>query len=652
MAFEFNGLTEKQYLSDMTKEVNRVGEYLKNELTNELTKEYVESIYSPDFEDILKDINVTGSYYVTFSTNQPKGENWNGFVFFEKRNDNSYKIYFNPSNNENLYLRTYNNGELSDWKKFILNEETNNWQKYKFTNEQGQYTTDNDIDIRDLNNSTITYVKNLVDPPKPELNEGWLDFKAHKDGITSKSTFNPINSTSEFTKIQKREREVQNPNLLEDTMFSEYSYPNYGNNRGTYNYAWETNYEQSEAVMSITYDKGYNNLPMLRIEDSHGNYPMFRHKPFEIGKDVQPWEKLTFSAYVMTYDKSLLKGNDMYLDVAKYDDYPESTNPNIGQTYVHKEDLVDGQWKLVTNTITVPSDSKYIAPMLRLNTSASGNSNGFVGYYTLPKLERGTQATPFITHVDDKIQFDEIYTNWLEKEDLVSNRNNYTSDVLHDNYFKYKWNKYDAGTRTLKDLLVTLPQGFHTFYAQGAIEGVPRGRSIRGTAQVDFSGGDVTSANKFITVNFNDSEGLGYALYYNGGSYKWSPLRNHEMATYLWDGSFDLGDTEGTIELNDDYRNYEYLELLYYTAAAGHDKTVKIRTETTNTFYIRDTNITNDATGTGFTAFEGYFKIDNSKPKIAVAGMMKELGVTTKTVNNYNSPDRMHIKRITGINTL
>ena len=648
MAFEFKDLTEKQYLSDMTKEVNRVGEYLNNELT----KEEVETVDSPDFDDILKTMNITGYYYVTTSKNQPKGENWNGFVLFEKRNDKYYKIYFNPFNNENLYLRTYSNGNLSDWKKFVLNEETNNWQKYNFTNEQGQYTTQENVDIRELNNSKTIYVKNLVDPPKPELNEGWLDFKAHEDGTTSKSTFNPINSTSEFTKIQKREKEIQNPNLLEDTMFSEYSYPKYGNNRGTYNYAWETNYDQSEAVMSITYDKGYNSLPMLRVDDSHGTYPMFRHKPFEIGKDVQPGDKLTLSAYVMTYDKSLLKENNMYLDVAKYDDYPESTNPTIGQTKVYKEDLVDGQWKLVTNTITVPSDSKYIAPMLRLNTSESGNDNGFVGYFTLPKLERGTQATPFITHVDDKIQFDEIYTNWLEKEDLVSNRNNYASDILYDNYFKYKWTKDEAGTRTLKDLLVTLPQGFHTFYAQHGIEGVPRGRSIRGTAQVDYAKGDITADKKFINVNFNDSDGLGYSLYYGGYNHGWLPLRNHEMATYLWDGSFDLGVTDNTIELNDDYRNYEYLELLYWTLASGHEKTVKIRTETTSTFYIRDTNITNDATGTGLTAFEAYFSIDDSSPKIATAKMMKELGVTTQKVQNYNSPDRVNIKRITGINTL
>lgn len=648
MAFNYTDLEEKQYLIDMTEEVNRIGNYIKETENNG----EVPTIISPDFDNILVKINETGLYYVTTSENQPEGESWNGFVYLEKRNNNYYKIYYTPFNTSNLYTRTYSNGSLSEWEKFVFEKDLNGYQKYSFTNEQGQYATDNDIDIRDLNNSTIAYVKNLVDPPKPELNEGWLDFKAHEDGITSKSTFNPINSTSEFTKIQKREKEIQNPNLLRDSLFSEYSYPNYGNNRGTYNYAWETNYEQSDAVMSITYDKGYNNLPMLRVDDSYGTYPMFRHKPFEIGKDVQPGDKLTLSAYVMTYDKSLLKENNMYLDVAKYDDYPDSLNPNIGQTYVYKEDLVDGQWKFVTNTITVPYDSKYIAPMLRLNTSTSGNSNGFVGYYTLPKLERGTQATPFITHVDDKIQFDEIYTNWLEKEDLVSNRNNYASDILYDNYFKYAWFKEDVGTRTLKDLLVTLPQGFHTFYAQHGIEEVPRGRSIRGTAQVDYDKGDITADKKFINVNFNDSNGLGYALYYNGASHRWSPLRNHEMATYLWDGSFDLGATDSTIELNDDYRNYEYLELLYWTSSSGHEKTVKIRTATTDTFYIRDTNITNDSTGTGLTAFEGYFRIDNSKPKIAVAELMKEIGVTTQTVANYNNSGRMHIKRITGINTL
>lgn len=648
MAFEFKDLTEKQYLSDMTKEVNRVGDYLKNELT----KEGVEAISSPDFEDILKSINITGYYYVTTSNNQPKDENWNGYVFFEKRNNNYYKIYFNPFNNENLYLRTYSNGSLSDWKKFVLDEETNNWQKYNFTNDQGQYTTQENLDIRELNNSKTVYVKNLIDPPKPELNEGWLNTKVHENGNTSITTFNPISSTTTYTKMQKRAREVQNPNLLRDSLFTGGKYSPMGDVRveddGKYPY-WGF-HEIETSILGNEYE-GQN---AVLIKDNKARYPTVMGKRLTIGKEVQIGEKLTMSVYVKLNDVNKIE-EGAYFELAAYNDVSLVTNESIGRKWIYKDEVVEG-WSRYSFTTTVPSKTpeglevKYISPLLRLDTGEK--NNGLKVYYALPKLEKGDKATPFITHVDDKVQFDEIYTNWLENPDEQSILNNYTTDNNNDNYFKYTFWKDEVGNMTLQDLLQTLPQGFHTFYAQGGIEGVPRGRSIRGTAQVDYDKGDVTSDNKFINVNFNDSNGLRYSLYYGGYNYGWYPLRNHEVATYLWDGSFDLGVTNSTVELNDDYRNYEYLELLYWTSSSGHEKTVKIRTDTTNTFYIRDFNITNDATGAGFTAFEGYFRIDDSKPKIAVSELMKELGVTTQTVNYYNNSDRMHIKRITGINTL
>lgn len=651
MAFNYTDLEEKQYLIDMTEEVNRIGNYIKETENNG----EVPTIISPDFDNILVKINETGLYYVTTSEHQPEGESWNGFVYLEKRNNNYYKIYYTPFNTSNLYTRTYSNGSLSEWEKFVFEKDLNGYQKYSFTNEQGQYATTSDIDIRDLNSSTIAYVKNLVDPPKPELNEGWLDFKAHEDGTTSKTTFNPINSTSEFTKIQKREKEVQNPNLIKDSLFNDTV-------RSMYDEAVDKLWSAQEEIgfeKGVVFDTGTRFQGQKTAGISYYySHPLIRGNYLEVGKDIQVGDTLTISAYVMVDDVESMGNNWIYIQIAQYDDINTDSNTQVGgATSINGKDgthvVKSGEWIRVTNTQKVPSGAKYITGNLRGNNTRNSSSNQtWTGYFALPKLEVGTQATPFITHVYDKIQYDEIYTNWLEKEDLVSNRNNYTSDILYDNYFKYAWFKEDVGTRTLKDLLVTLPQGFHTFYAQGSIEGVPRGRSIRGTAQVDFSDGDVTSDNKFINVNFNDSNGLGYSLYYKGINYGWSPLRNYEVATYLWDGSFDLGVTDNTIELNDDYRNYEYLELLYWTAASGHEKTVKIRTATTDNFYIRDSNITNDATGAGFTAYEGYFKIDNSKPKIAVAGMMKEIGVTSQTVANYNSPDRMHIKRITGINTL
>ncbi|WFG34020.1 hypothetical protein F10086_98 [Staphylococcus phage vB_SauM_JDF86] len=657
MAFEFKDLTEKQYLSDMTKEVNRVGEYLKNELT----KEEVKTIVSPDFDDILKSINVTGDYYVTTSKNQPKDASFNGFVFFEKRNDIYYKIYYSPYNSDNLYIRTFNNGKLSYWKKFVLNEETNNWQKYNFTNDQGQYTTQEDVDIRELNNSKTVYAKNLIDPPKTELNEGWLNTKVHENGNTSITTFNPINSTTTYTKMQKRAREVQNPNLIKDALFTKLPQLN---TEETVDKYWSS--QKIGVSRGINFDTGVSFQGQKTVGISYYySHPLIRGNYLEVGKDVQVGDTLTMSAYVMIDDVENMGDNWIYIQISQYDDINTDTNTQIGNaTSINGKDgthvVNSGEWIKVTNTQKVPSDVKYITGNLRANNTRNSSSNQtWTGYFALPKLEVGTQATPFITHVDDDVQFDEIYTNWLENPDEQTVLNNYVSDINNNNYFKYQFWKDEVGNMTLQDLLQTLPQGFHTFYAQGGIEGTPKGNSVRGTVQVDNDKGDIKSGRKFINAQFTDYDGLNYSLYYDDNRFNtsdtqegWSPLRQSEQATYLWDGSFDLGVTDSTIELNDDYRNYEYLELLYWTSASGHEKTVKIRTDTTNTFYIRDFNITNDATGTGFTAFESYFRIDDSKPKIAVAEMMKELGVTSQVVNYYNNSNRVHIKRVTGINTL
>lgn len=657
MAFNYNELEEKQYLADMTKEVNKIGNYLKNDVN----KEYVETISSPDFNNILEYIKDMGIYYVTTSKNQPKGENWNGYVFFEKRNNNYYKIYFNPFNNENLYLRTFNNGSLTDWQRFIRDEETNTWQKYKFTNSQGQYATQEDVDIRELNNSKTVYVKNLVDPPKPELNEGWLDIKVHENENTSISTFNPINSTTTYTKMQKQAREVQNPNLLRDSLFNELPQLN---TEETVDKAWSS--QIMGVSRGIDFDTGvkFQGQKTVGISDAESyNHPLIRSNYLEVGKDVNVGDKITFSAYVMVDNVDAMKDNWVYIQIAKYDNINLDINSQIGDATTangtNATDIIkSGEWVRITNTQTVPSGVKYITGNLRANLTRATQSNSWTAYFALPKLEKGDKATPFITHVDDKKQFDEIYTNWLENTDEQTILNNYTTDINNDNYFKYTFWKDEVGNMTLQDLLQTLPQGFHTFYAQKGIEGTPENKSIRGVVQVDNDNGDITSKNKFISAQFTDYDGLNYTLYYDSTRFSvadsqdgWSPLRKTEQATYLWDGDFDLGDTDKTFDLEDDYRNYEYLDILFYTAASGHEKTVRIRTSSTNSFYIRDFNLTNDSTGTTFTAFESYFNIQDNKPKEAQAKMMKELGVTTGSIN-YNGKGRASIRRVTGINTI
>ena len=652
MAFEFKGLTEKQYLSDMTKEVNRVGDYLKNELT----KEDVETVDSPDFEDILKYINVTGNYYVTTSKNQPKGENWNGFVFFEKRNNNSYKIYFNPFNNENLYLRTYSNGTLTDWQKFVLDEETNNWQKYKFTNEQGQYTTQEDVDIRELNNSKTIYVKNLVDPPKPELNEGWLDTKVHENGNTSITTFNPINSTIAYTKMQKRAREVQNPNLLRDSLFTGGKYSPIGDVRieddGKYPY-W--GFHKFETSISDNKYKGQN---AVLIKDNKTRYPTVMGKRLTIGKEVQIGEKLTMSVYVKVNDINKIE-EGVYFELAGYNDISTVVNETIGRKWITKDEVVEG-WARYSFTTTVPSETpegtqvKYISALLRLDTG--DKNNGLNVYYALPKLEKGDKATPFITHVDDKVQFDEIYTNWLENPDEQSILNNYTTDINNDNYFKYTFWKNEVGDMTLQDLLQTLPQGFHTFYAQGGIEGTPKGKSVRGTVQVDNDNGDIKESRKFINVQFTDYYGLNYSLYYDDNRFNsadtqvgWSPLRQTEQATNLWDGEFDLGEVDKTITLKDDINNYDCIDVEYWTVAAGHRAVKRLKILGEFNYYIRDFNMGNDSASLWVTFFEGYFQTNG---KTLTAKMSKRLNTYTTEIESFNNPGSIRIYRITGINTI
>lgn len=658
MAFEFNSLTEKQYLSDMTKEVNRVGDYLKNELT----REEVETVDSPDFEDILKYINVTGNYYVTSSKNQPKSENWNGYVLFEKRNNNYYKIYYSPFNNNNLYLRTYRDGNLSNWQKFVLDEETNNWQKYNFTNDQGQYTTQEDVDIRELNNSKTVYVKNLVDPPKPELNEGWLDTKVHENGNTSITTFNPINSTITYTKMQKRAREVQNPNLLRDALFEEaqhYMVP--WEARVNDKFTWDTT---TITNTKVTTEKTlYGNKTIKITNEGTATYPIVRSGGLEIGKDVTSGETLTFSTYLFVPDKTKMKENIFYIQINKYGDTLGGINTSLGNTNIYKNDIKEGEWNRITVTAKVPSstEAKYIACAMRIHTANSGTKTGMVGYYALPKLEKGDKATPFITHVDDKKQFDEIYTNWLENPDEQSILNNYPTDINNDNYFKYTFWKNEVGDMTLQDLLQTLPQGFHTFWAQGSIEGTPKGKSVRGTVQVDNDNGDIKASRKFINAQFTDYSGLNYNLYYDGNRFKeaktqegWSPLRQPEQATYLWDGTLDLGEIGAKATLSDSIFNYEFLDITYFTNSAGHyaSKRVRVAPEFSDYYYIRDFNLANSSTGTGFEAFEGYFIVNKNNPTEAVSSMSKSLTVADKVVNGFNTVGIIEIKRITGINTL
>ena len=352
-----------------------------------------------------------------------------------------------------------------------------------------------------------------------------------------------------------------------------------------------------------------------------------------------------------------MKENAFYIQIDKYPDDLLDVNSSIQSANYYKADLKEKEWQKITVTATVPpvTEAKYIACAMRITTVNSGTGTDMTGYYALPKLEKGNKATPFITHKDDKVQYDEIWSNWIENVDEQSILNNYTSDINTDNYFKYAWFKDNVGDLTLKDLIMTVPQGFHTFYCQGTIEGTPRGRSIRGTIQVDYDKGDPNSTNKFINVQFTDSEGLNYTLYYEGHNHGWKPLKQQRTSTILWEGTLDYGSKEN-ITLNDPWTNYDLLEVVYLTQSAGHCKTMflDLRTSTTPYLYIRDFNLSNSATGSGIDFFEGYLSFPTTTS--ATPTMVKKVTLSgstnTTSVSDYNTQGIITIYRIAGINTL
>src|SRR5699024_4612466 len=272
----------------------------------------------------------------------------------------------------------------------------------------------------------------------------------------------------------------QNPNLLIDSLFTYGKYfpiqhvrvQDDGNNpyQGFFEY---------ESDISATKFKKQNTVV---INDSKEAYTTVMTKLFTVGKEIKVGDTLTMSDFIKVNDPTLLKENNVYFELAGYKTAGQTDNPYTGGRREIYKDEVSTEWTRYSFTFTVPEYTKetsgvknnYMSALLRLNLKESGTGNGLKAYYALPKLEKGNKATPFITHKDDKVQYDEIWSNWLENADEQSILNNYTSDVNKDNYFKYAWFKDNVGDLTLKDLIMTVPQGFHSFYCQGTIEGTPR----------------------------------------------------------------------------------------------------------------------------------------------------------------------------------
>ena len=636
MAFNYTPLTETQKLKDMYPKVNDIGNFLKTEVNLSDVKQ----ISQPDFNNILASIPDSGNYYVTNSKGAPSGEATAGFVRLDKRNVNYYKIYYSPYSSNKMYIKTYANGTVYDWISFKLDEGS-------------LYEEGNTLNVKELSESTTQYAT-LVNPPKENLNTGWVNYKESKNGASSLVEFNPINSTSTFKMIRRLPVQEQNPNLLRDSLFEETQYNLKPYDKRSSNWYWDTlTYNDVTITNNINFE-GYKTAKITNNVTER--YPMMRSRGLEVGKDVQPGEELTFSVYLYVPNLEKMKENIFYIQVNKYTDDLSDVNKPIKNTVVYKADLKEKEWQRLSVTVTVPptTEAKYIACAMRINTTKSGTGTDMIGYYALPKLEKGNKATPFITHKDDKVQYDEIWSNWIENVDEQSILNNYTSDINTDNYFKYAWFKDNVGDLTLKDLIMIVPQGFHTFYCQGTIEGTPRNRSIRGTIQVDYDKGDPNSTNKFINVQFTDTQGINYTLYYGGYNQGWKPLRQERATTLLWEGTLDYGTTE-TITLNDSIANYELLEVVYWTEAAGHYKTMTLdlRINSGLNLYIRDFNLTNNSTSSTIDFFEGYatFPTNTSVTPSMVKKVAFDGTTNTSSVQKWNVKEVIKLYRITGINS-
>lgn len=436
MTFNYTPLTENNKIKDMYPKVNDIGSYLSSQVNQEL----LPVVKDVDFNNILLKITDTGMYYVMGSINQPSDAYIAGYLVFEKRLTSYYKMYYSPNNSNKTYVRTCNNGKLSDWSQFKLDE-------------GNFYLSGNTVDIKSLKESITQHVS-LVNPPKNNLNVGWLDFKLSKDNTFGVAEFLPDNTDS---------------------------------------------------VFMLKYNNG------------------------------------TWSEWIERVPKDVIKS-----------------------------------------------------------------------------------AMPV--------------------------------DIDSSNYYNYVWRQSQVGNKSLTDLIKDVPQGYHTFYAQGGIPGTPKGRSVRGTVQVDNDAGDTTKDQKFISVNFSDYVGNTFSLYYGGNNVGWKLLKQQRTSVKLWEGTIDFA-TPSTYPMNDSVYNYDLLEVTYYTKSAGHYKTVLIdmkNQQSNASIVLRDFNLVNNSTTSSVEFFEGSAAFTDGKTlQVEFSkGVYLNGSTNTTSVSNWNQQGYVILQNITGINTL
>lgn len=538
--------------------------------------------------------------------------------------------------------------ELADLKNLV-----NTYQKYKVTDDNGLLSSGDEINLNTINSSKTVFGY-VAEPPKGVDNKGWIEYREDSNRDSAMVTFTPLDSDNVYTKVRKLPKQAQNPNLLHDTTFSEI--PMYGSYTIPEGLWWDTNGDRTTVNYPDPTVK-YQGINTVRLQDTATTYPMLRHKGLEVGKDVNIGDKVTLSAYFYIPDISVLKGNFPYIAITGYSGEIGGINSSLATANIREPNLVEGQWTKLKATVTIPSTVngepiKYISATLRLNLASGGFDNGLKVYYALPKLEKGTVATPYVSHPDDKIQFNELWSEWSEQKSKLQSTNDSVTDIYHDNYFKYAWWKDKVGTRTLQELAYELPQGFHTFYAQKGISGILPDASIRGMINVDYHEGNINHNAKFIQVYYMDYNGNFYTQYYDANK-GWFETIKSVGSRELWTGTQDIGSNMDYIfNLQDNINNYDYIEIEYYTNSSNRfTETRKLKVLSSSALAIITTRMdANDPTGTSMSTWQAEFSIDNNTQ--ITAKYCKRILVNAsgnRSVLGHNTSGLFTVKRIVGI---
>ena len=522
------------------------------------------------------------------------------------------------------------------------------YQTYKLTTDSGQYTSGQVINLDTVQGSKTMY-GTITNPPKGLSGEGWVSYKESEGSNTALVNFYPVDSENTYRKIRKLPKQEQNPNLLKDTIFT-YVPARLGK------FTDRVNWDKNNTPMSISDSEKYLGLNTIQLEDKDTTYPHARHKGLEVGKDVEVGDKVTLSAYYKVPNKESIKENHIYVEIAGYNEELNLTNSTINATVVKKKDMVENEWTKISVTATIPSTIagspiKYVSALLRINTSASGRDNGFRVFYALPKLEKGDKVTPYVSHPDDKIKFNELWSEWIETKNDINSIGDVPTDIMNNNYFKYTWWKDDVEGKTIQELCEDLPQGMHTFYAQKGIEGILPSKSIRGIVTIDYSDGDITQDKKFVQLSYMDWDGITYNQYFDANT-GWTKTVKNIGSFELWTGTQDLSNTNYIFNLNDNVYNYDYIEIDYYTSSDTFmdNKRSRIYAET-DTITLNTTRLASStATNSGFDFWQAQIKIINSNQMEPYYSKRVSVNSSSlSTVSGRNTTGLFTIKRIVGI---